>query len=304
MAAEAGSSRHQVAAANGLPEAPVLSTRAARGTGMAFVEIDVPYSNSGATASLREDAFLVVLQMSSSDFDLYADGRLVRPEPSQIGDIAIFDLRENIASDSRDPYHGVDLYIPQRALLTLSNDGDIPRHVQELHQTFGHYAQDDVTRHLLLAMRPALAARPEETSELFVDHVSLALAVHVAGKYGDGGLLPRQWLGGLAPWQERRAKELIDASIEGGMTLNDLAKACELSTRHFARAFRQSTGMAPYQWLQQRRIDRAKHLLENSGVSLSDVAADCGFADQSHFTRIFSRVSGMTPRTWRRTRRE
>src|SRR4051794_38457807 len=89
-----------------------------------------------------------------------------------------------------------------------------------------------------------------------------------------------------------------------GLTLNGLARACGLSIRHFTRAFRQSTGMAPYQWLQYRRVEKAKQLLEASSAPLSAIALDCGFADQSHFTRTFSRVVGVTPRTWRHTKRE
>ena len=110
--------------------------------------------------------------------------------------------------------------------------------------------------------------------------------------------------GGLAPWQERRAKELLDAHIGGGITLNALARSCELSTRHFTRAFRQSTGVAPYQWLQYRRVEKAKNLLEKSSAPLSNVAFDCGFADQSHFTRTFSRAAGLSPGKWRRMKRE
>src|SRR5277367_3257532 len=68
----------------------------------------------------------------------------------------------------------------------------------------------------LLSMRPALAARPEETLELFVDLVALALSIHVAHRYGDVAAFPQQSGGGLAPWQERRAKELLDAHIGGG----------------------------------------------------------------------------------------
>src|SRR2546425_12469444 len=70
--------------------------------------------------------------------------------------------------------------------------------------------------------------------------------------------------GGLAPWQERRAKELLDAHIGGGITLDALARSCELSTRHFTRAFRQSTSVAPYQWLQYRRRENmVKVMSEN-----------------------------------------
>jgi AraC-like DNA-binding protein len=272
---------------------------------MAFLELNCERRNAGFTQAVREDAFLIALQMKTCpDFDLYADGRLILPNGFDADDVAIYDLRTNLASDQRDPFHAVDLYLPLKALVAMGDDGDVPRHIQELRHTPGASVPDPVARNLLLSMRPALAARPEETLELFVDHVALALSIHLARSYGDVAALPQQWGGGLAPWQERRAKELLDAHIGGGVTLDVLARACELSNRHFTRAFRQSTGMAAHQWLQYRRMEKAKQLLEKSPGSLSSIALDCGFADQSHFTRTFSRAIGVTPGTWRRRKRQ
>jgi AraC family transcriptional regulator len=297
--------KNPIPEALGLPDAPVLTTRAARGTGMAFLELNCERRNVGITHPVHEDAFLIALQLKTCpDFDLYADGRMIPPKDFDAGAVALFDLRTNLVSDLRDPFHAVNLYLPHKALVAMGDDGDIPRHIQELRHTPGATVRDPVARDLLLSMRPALAARPEETPELFIDHVALALSIHVARKYGDVSALPQMWGGGLAPWQERRAKELLDANIGGGITLADLARSCELSNRHFTRAFRQSTGMAPHQWLQQRRIEKAKQLLETSAAPLSAIALDCGFADQSHLTRTFSRVAGVTPGTWRRTKRE
>jgi AraC family transcriptional regulator len=299
------STKNPVAEALDLPDAPVISSRAARGTGIAFLELNCERRNVGITNPVHEDAFLIALQLKTCpDFDLYADGRMIPPKDFDAGAVAIFDLRTNLVSDLRDPFHAVNLYLPHKAIVAMGDDGDIPRHIQELRHTPGATVSDPIARNLLLSMRPALAARPDETPELFVDHVALALSIHVARKYGDVSELPRQWGGGLAPWQERRAKELLDAHIGGHITLADLARSCELSPRHLTRAFRQSTGMAPHQWLQQRRIEKAKQLLVTSAAPLSAIALDCGFADQSHFTRTFSRVAGVSPGTWRRTKRE
>lgn len=295
---------NSVAVAVGLPNAPVLTVRAARGTGMAFMELDCRRRNAGVTQPVREDAFLIALQVRACpDFDLYADGKSIEPKDFDAGAVAIFDLRMNLATDLRDPFHAINFYMPHRALLAMGEDGDVPRHVQELRHTVGGTVRDPIARDLLLSMRPALA-NPVETSGLFMDHVALALSIHLAGKYGNVAQLPRQWGGGLAPWQERRAKELVDENLARGLTLETLAQACSLSKRHFTRAFHQSTGMAPHQWLQQRRIDRAKQLLTMPAAALSDVALECGFADQSHFGRVFSRVVGVSPREWRRTRIE
>lgn len=109
--------------------------------------------------------------------------------------------------------------------------------------------------------------------------------------------------GTLARWQERRAKELIAANLTDNVTLADLAEACELSIRHFTRAFRGSTGTSPHAWLLHLRVEKAKQLLTSSRRMLADIALDCGFADQSHMTRAFQRSVGVPPGAWRRLHR-
>ena len=73
------------------------------------------------------------------------------------------------------------------------------------------------------------------------------------------------------------------------------ASVCGLSARHFARAFRQSTGLSPHRWLMQLRIERARELLAARDFSLTEIALACGFADQSHFRRVFTATTGMSP---------
>jgi transcriptional regulator GlxA family with amidase domain len=106
--------------------------------------------------------------------------------------------------------------------------------------------------------------------------------------------------GGLAPWQERRAKEMLAADLGGATPLAEIAGACGLSAGHFARAFRRSTGLAPHAWLLKARVERAMVMLRQADPSLSEIALACGFADQSHFGRVFTRSTGHSPRAWRR----
>ena len=83
---------------------------------------------------------------------------------------------------------------------------------------------------------------------------------------------------------------------------SDRQKTMKLETKptNFSRAFRQSTGVSPHQWLLKRRADQTKSLLRDRTLPLSDVALSCGFADQSHFTRVFARLAGISPGAWRR----
>jgi AraC-like DNA-binding protein len=111
--------------------------------------------------------------------------------------------------------------------------------------------------------------------------------------------LPKR-VGGLAKWQERRAKEVIVARLDSKLSVVEIADACGLSVSHFTRAFQQSTGLSPHQWLTERRIERAQSLIRNVELPLSEIAISCGFADQSHFTRVFTGVVGKSPGAWRR----
>ena len=106
--------------------------------------------------------------------------------------------------------------------------------------------------------------------------------------------------GGLAPWQERRAKEILRANLDGGVLLKEVARECGLSVGHFSRAFRRTLGVAPHKWQLEQRIVLSKEKLRDGDLPLSTVAAECGFSDQSHLTREFKRAVGISPGAWRR----
>ena len=89
------------------------------------------------------------------------------------------------------------------------------------------------------------------------------------------------------------------ARLEDNIPLARIADACGLSLSHFARAFKQSTGLPPHRWLLQQRIYRSQDLLLHSDMPLSEIAIACGFSDQSHLNRVFVRVAGISPGAWR-----
>jgi AraC-like DNA-binding protein len=277
---------------------------------MGFVELIGDRDDVGVSERVRDDAFLVAVQLRPCpDFDLYADHRLFRHRGHDAGAVAIYDLRANLLYDLRaqktrgvhESFHAIDFYLPRRALDALADDSGSPR-IDELRHQPGIPLRDSVAGDLLRSIQPTLAAPLGERNALFVDSLAMALATHVAYTYG--GMRPRlSTIGRLAPWQERRAKELLAANLSGSVTLDERASACELSIRHFTRAFRASIGMSPHAWLLRNRIEKAKGLLTSSHRVLADVALHCGFADQSHFTRTFQRVAGVSPGAWRRLNR-
>ena len=104
---------------------------------------------------------------------------------------------------------------------------------------------------------------------------------------------------GNEPLAVARAREMLDARLDCPPSLEELAAAVNLSPFHFARVFRQATGLPPHAWLKQRRLGRARSLLRHGFLPLS-VATDLGFADQSHLNRQFKQAYGVTPGEYRR----
>ena len=94
----------------------------------------------------------------------------------------------------------------------------------------------------------------------------------------------------------------IDAHLGERMTLLDIAESLDSSAYHFARAFKRSVGIAPHQYVMRRRLDRARELLQNTGLPIAEVALAVGCANQSHFSAQFHKATGVTPLSYRQSR--
>lgn len=107
--------------------------------------------------------------------------------------------------------------------------------------------------------------------------------------------------GGLAPWQVRKVAAHVEMNLDKPIRSSALAVAVRLTPCHFSRVFRASFGDSPLRYVTKRRVERAKRLMLSTDSPLSQIAIDCGFADQAHFSRLFRQMAGDTPRAWRRT---
>jgi AraC-like DNA-binding protein len=141
---------------------------------------------------------------------------------------------------------------------------------------------------------------PNEMMPLFTEGWAMQALAYVAKTARAPHPQRAASVSGLAPWQLRRAKEMLQTDLSENLSLDNIAAACRLSVSHFARAFKYSTGLPPHQWLINARIELARSLLVKSRTPLVDIAGMCGFADQSHFSRVFGRFVGTSPGAWRR----
>jgi AraC family transcriptional regulator len=105
---------------------------------------------------------------------------------------------------------------------------------------------------------------------------------------------------GLPQSQLERVIDYIKANLTQDLSILDLATLTGMSESHFSRSFKQSVGIAPYQYLMQQRVERAKQLLEKQSIAISSIALDCGFANQTHLTKVFRQMTGMTPKAYQK----
>jgi AraC-like DNA-binding protein len=150
------------------------------------------------------------------------------------------------------------------------------------------------------------AADSSPRGRLFLDGSVLALLTALVAKM-DGlrsaAAASPAARGGLAPFRLKRALACMDAALGTDVSLDDLAAAAGLSQWHFARAFKAETGLAPWRYLVNQRIMRAKDLLAATDLTIIDIAAEIGYEDPRYFAKLFRRDTGVSPSEFRRKTR-
>jgi AraC family transcriptional regulator len=137
------------------------------------------------------------------------------------------------------------------------------------------------------------------SGRLFLDSVEQAMAVALVKGHAVRHRPVQIYQGGLGSSRLRRIKELVHARMEDDLSLDEMAQSVGLSTAHFARMFRKSTGETPHQFVLRQRLERAKAMLRAPDARVLDVAVACGFKTQQHFAQVFRDVCGVSPTEYR-----
>jgi AraC family transcriptional regulator len=139
--------------------------------------------------------------------------------------------------------------------------------------------------------------------KLYADSLAIGLAMQVVRRYSSLKDV-RIGRGGLSPHKLRKALGLIDHHLaeeeEGRVPLRFVAREVGISYSHFSRAFKQSIGTSPTKYIAERRIERAKKLMQETDLPISEIAIRSGFSSQSHFTTSFRRFAKVTPSSFRK----
>lgn len=138
------------------------------------------------------------------------------------------------------------------------------------------------------------------SSRLYADSLTHELAVRSLELHAERCTPYRQKISALPPYIFRRVAEMLRDNLHERVGLGGLAALCGYSRAHFLRMFQVTTGVTPYEYHMQMRIQHAMTLLTSSASPLIDIAAACGFSSQSHLTSVFRKRIGTTPSQFRR----
>jgi AraC family transcriptional regulator len=156
---------------------------------------------------------------------------------------------------------------------------------------------DPLILQIVLALKADLeSCRPG--GRLYAESMTNTLVVHLVRNYSAHQPKSIHRSAGLSPLQLKSVIDYIQTYLDRDLGLEELAQIAQLSSHHFCRSFKRSTGFTPHQYLIRQRVERAKLLLKAGKMGILEVAMDCGFTHQSHLNRHFKRLTGVTPKVF------
>jgi AraC family transcriptional regulator len=135
--------------------------------------------------------------------------------------------------------------------------------------------------------------------QLYGESLANLFLIHLLRHYCAFEPKLKQYQGGLPKHKLQQAVDYIQSNLDQKLSLEAIAQHLNMSVYHFCDLFKQSVGIAPYKYVLQQRVERAKQLLKDEERAIVDIALECGFANQTHLNKHFRKFTGMTPKTYR-----
>jgi AraC family transcriptional regulator len=194
---------------------------------------------------------------------------------------------------------------PSRRVVLSIDESYILRAAHELgkrtHLNFeNHWIFEDRQLQFLVSEMQREMETGWETGSLYGDHLGMSLAIVLIQKYSSDAVSTPIAKGGMSRVRLQRVLDYIAANSHRDLSLDDLAQIADMSRFHFARLFRLGMGITPHRYLMDQRLQQAKVLLRFDTRSVSEIAAETGFANAGHFARAFRRYVGVSPSEWKR----
>jgi AraC family transcriptional regulator len=226
------------------------------------------------------------------------DGRW-HPRSGMVGDSGIFPAQQIAPAAEFEQELGIiHLYLDPISLGSAAFESIDPDRI-ELRQHL--QVRDPLIQQLGLSLKHELETNATD-SRLYAETVATMLSVHLLKRYSVRQPMMQVPTGGLSSYSSKVAIAYINDNLDRSISLAEIAAIVKLSPHYFATLFKQSTGIAPHQYLTQCRIERAKQYLAKPHLSIVQVSELVGFQSQSHFAKVFRQHVGITPKLYQKTR--
>ncbi len=230
-----------------------------------------------------EDVRISLMQNSNWQHFDYTEGDIVIIPASQAFPQTLIDRQFKL----------IDLFL-DRTMLNSATDIDTDG--IELVPQFK--LRDPLIHQMGLALKAELETGGAD-SQLYAESMGTALSVHLMRRYSVRLPQIKEYTGGLPKYRLKQAIAYINENLDQHLTLSELSSVVQISPHYFASLFKQSTGLAPHQYVTKCRIERAKQLLLQRDLTLVEICYQVGFQNQSHFTRVFRQYVKTTPKAYR-----
>jgi AraC family transcriptional regulator len=191
----------------------------------------------------------------------------------------------------------IHLYLDPSSMQQVVSEATKGRPIELLPQL---NIQDPLIRSLGMTLISELKFNREQ-SRLYAETAAALLSVHLFQHYSAWKQVVKEYTGGLSQGNLQQVLDYINSYLDQNLSLNELANLVHISPYYFARLFKQSTGIAPHQYVTRCRIKKATQLLTQRSLSVLEITQQVGFQSQSHFTTLFHRSLGVTPTEYRRS---
>ncbi|MFB2898069.1 helix-turn-helix domain-containing protein [Aerosakkonemataceae cyanobacterium BLCC-F50] len=274
------------------PEAPLLSSAGARWDGI-HLEYHQQPPHQVPENALDYSQIVIHTQHLSSPLIEYMNRQRSQFEQMERGEVTIIPAYVNNWAIWDQECHFILLSFASTIFERYAAEWIFASNV-ELIPTFSQ--SDPLIHGIGLALKSELQNNGMRSC-LYVDSLTSTLVTHLLRYYWVQKPISQPKIYGLSKQQLKQVTEYIDRHLEQDLTLATLAAIAQISPSYFSTLFKQSTGITPYQYVIQRRIERAKQLLLQ-GLSVAEVAFSLGFTHQSHLSRHFKRLVGVTPKVF------
>ena len=222
-------------------------------------------------------------------------GDCLEVENVDVGDVALIPANVNHWQRiETEVAEAIVLTIEPQLITTIAHETVLNDKV-ELIPTFAR--PDPLIRHLALNLKTALDS--DNYDRLYAESLFHALSMHLLRYYATRQFAFKEYTGGLPPYKLRQAINYINDNLDQKIKLDDVAQLIDISQYYFCHLFKESTGIAPYQYVIKQRVERARELIKQNQLPLAKIAFECGFSSQSQMTQHFRCCVGVTPKVYR-----